>query len=116
MGVDPPEQQMDLTMPPPGSNITRIADGQIRVDVEGNSGSDSPPIKRRNSQSNKPGKRSRSSSSSRAGKHSRSSSSSRSKDHDLNGLVNENVLPKLDPTTLHCPKCDEKVSTDVAIR
>lgn len=114
---DPPEARMDTMPPPPMSNITRIADGQIRVDVEGNSGSDSPPTKRRNSQSNKTGKRSRSASASRAGgKLSRSSSSTRSKDKDLNSLVNENVLPKLDPTTLHCPKCDEKVSIDVAIR
>ena len=120
-GDDPPDKEntrMDTHQAIP--SITKISDGRIQVNVEGNS-SDSdrgPPVKRRNSIA-KSGKRSRSSS--RAGKQSRSSSSSRvntsvTPSHELNGLVNDNILSRVDPTSLFCPRCDEQASPDVVIR
>ena len=113
-GKDPPDPphpppdelgNMELQRSSQSPNIIQVSDGHVSIDVTGNSGDENdsddaaagPPKKRRSSCLKR---------SSRSSSLTRSQAGSSHTASELNGLFDENLLPKLD-VSLHCPKCDD---------
>ena len=112
-GKDPPDkdnlENMELQQSSQSPNIVQVAEGHLSIDLAGNSADSDddvePPKKRRSSCLKRV---------SRSSSLSRSQAGSSPTASELNSLIDENLLPKLD-TSLHCPKCDEKAPIHEAI-
>jgi len=100
---DPPDDSdgnissdMDALAPLPQGGVRKLGDGGLQINCEGLSENDlSPPRKHL--------------------KRKAASRTSTSTSAELNSLVNENLLARVD-SKLHCPACDEKADVDHVLR